>query len=347
MRGLLSELELGRQPERNVDSVYFGGGTPSLLTPGQIECLLDAVQAHFSVSSDAEVTLEVNPGTVSRGQLEDLGRAGVNRLNIGLQSIDDRNLDLLGRIHSAKVGIAAYRQARAAGFDNVGLDLIYALPGQQVPAWNRELAQVVDLCPEHLSCYTLTIEPGTDLARQVEMGRLTPLNDQTVGDLFLATVDFLEAHDYHHYEISNFARRKAGEVRDCRSRHNRKYWNFIPYLGFGPSAHSFEDQMRWWNHATLNDYLSALEAGISPAAGGETLTPEQQMIETIYLGLRQADGLDLKAFAVRFGTERLALLEPQLARLGQEGLVERSALRVRLTRQGMCFMDSVVGRLLD
>ena len=346
VRALLAELKLVRQPDRDVDTVYFGGGTPSLLTPQQIELLLDAVQANFSLSSDAEITLEVNPGTVNRGQLETLRRTGVNRLNIGLQSIDDRTLTLLGRIHSAKAGIAAYQQARMAGFDNVGLDLIYAIPGQRVHQWERELVQVVDWFPEHLSCYTLTIEPGTPLARQVEKGCIVPLDEQTAGDLLLATADFLEAHGYHHYEIANFARQTERGIKDWRSRHNQKYWNFVPYLGFGPSAHSFDNQTRWWNHANLDDYLAALEAGSPPMAGREVLIPEQQMIEFIYLGLRQSTGMDLGDFAVRFGTERMAQLDKQLIRLGQEGLVKRAAVRVRLTRQGMRFLDSVVGRLL-
>ena len=347
LHALLVELGLGRQPDLYVDTVYFGGGTPSILTPRQIERLLDAVLANFSVSSDTEVTMEANPGTVNRGQLADLRRAGVNRLNIGLQSIDDRTLDFLGRIHSAQAGVDAYHQARTAGFDNVGLDLIYAIPGQRVGAWKRELAQVADWCPDHLSCYTLTIEPGTPLARQVEKGRIQPLDEQTAGDLFLATADVLEAHGYHHYEISNFARRTDEDTIDRRSRHNRKYWNFAPYLGFGPSAHSFVEPARWWNHANLDNYLSALVSGSLPVAGREILSREQQMIEFIYLGLRQTAGVDLEDFAVRFGSERLAKLEPQLTQLHQEGLIERSAVRVRLTRQGMRFLDSVVGRLLD
>jgi oxygen-independent coproporphyrinogen-3 oxidase len=347
IRALITELALGRQPDLDVDTVYIGGGTPSLLAPRQIEQLLDAVLANFSVSSDAEVTLEVNPGTVNRGQLDDLGRVGVNRLNIGLQSIDDRTLDFLGRIHSARAGIAAYQQARAAGFDNVGLDLIYAIPGQRIDTWQRELAQVAGLLPEHLSCYTLTIEPGTPLARQVDSGQIEPLDEQAAGDLFLATADVLDAYGYHHYEISNFARRTDADHVDRRSRHNCKYWNFVPYLGFGPSAHSFVEPTRWWNHANLDDYLTTLASGKLPVAGREVLTREQQMIEFIYLGLRQTAGMDLEDFAERFGAECLVQLGPQLVRLDQEGLAERSASRVRLTRQGMRFLDSVVGSLLD
>jgi len=346
IQALLAELKHYRHHIALADTIYFGGGTPSVLTPRQLAQVLDGLRACFTVAADAEVTLEVNPGTVNRDNLADFRQAGVNRLNIGLQSTDDRHLTLLGRIHSAKTGIDTYHRARAVGFDNVGLDLIYAIPGQTLIRWEAEMAGVVRLAPDHLSCYTLTIEPGTPMARLVRENRFQPPGEQAVGDLFSATADFLNGNGYRQYEISNFARHAVAGAPDRRSRHNRKYWNISPYLGFGPFAHSYMDGCRWWNHGTLDGYLSALKEGKRPVAGREALTRAQQVIEFVYLGLRQTDGIDTADFASRFNTDISSYFVSQLPPLGAEGLIETSLGRVRLTRRGMRFMESVVDRLL-
>jgi oxygen-independent coproporphyrinogen-3 oxidase len=329
-----------------VDTIYFGGGTPSILKPSRIARLIDAVCQSYRVSADAEITLEVNPGTVSRQDLAAYGRAGVNRLNIGLQSLDDRNLAFLGRIHTAEQGLRTYQHARDAGFYNVGLDLIYALPGQEISHWQAEMASVVQLRPDHLSCYTLTVEPGTPLALQVQAGDIQPSDEKKTGGLFETTISFLSAHGYSQYEISNFARHTGDTGPDRRSRHNRKYWNFTDYFGFGPSSHSFSDNIRWWNRRSLNDYLAALACGTSPEAGREELTPEQQLMEAVYLGLRQNDGIEPAAIFSLCNLDFMDRFAEPLAKLVDEGLVEQSSGRVRLTRRGMRFLDSVAGRLL-
>jgi len=346
VNALPAEMEMQRQRIALADTVYFGGGTPSLLSARQIETILDGVQACFAVTADAEITLEVNPGTVGRQELAAFYRAGVNRLNIGLQSTDDRTLSFLGRIHTADDGIATYRHARDAGFDNVGLDLIYAVPGQTRKAWEAEMAEAAGLAPEHLSCYTLTIEPGTPMARRVEDGRVRPLDERIAGDLFSATVDFLEAHGYRQYEISNYARVCGDNHPDLRSRHNCKYWNLTDYLGFGPAAHSFSGTMRRWNFPTLEDYLTALRQGISPEAGREELTREQQVLEAVYLGLRQSEGIDTAFFFSRFQCDFYDRFGKQVDQLAREGLLEKKEARVRLTRLGMRFLESVVQRML-
>jgi oxygen-independent coproporphyrinogen-3 oxidase len=328
------------------DTIYFGGGTPSLLSARQIETILNGLHARFTVAADAEVTLEVNPGTVNRQDLTAFCRAGVNRLNIGLQSTDDRTLSLLGRIHRADTGIATYRHARDAGFDNVGLDLIYAVPGQTRKAWEAEMAEVVALAPDHLSCYTLTIEAETPMARRVAEGRIRPLEESVAGDLFSATADFLEAHGYRQYEISNYARVCMDDRLDRRSRHNRKYWNFVDYLGLGPAAHSLSGVTRWWNCPSLDAYTTALQRGTSPEAGREVLTREQQILEAVYLGLRQTDGIDTVLFSSRFQSGFYDLFWKQVDRLAADGLLEKSETRVRLTRLGMRFLESVVERML-
>ncbi len=317
------------------------------MTPLQINQILEGIHACFSVIPDVETTLEVNPETVSQASLAAYRMAGINRLNIGLQSLDDQTLAFLGRIHTAKKGVDAYGWARAAGFDNIGLDLIYGVPGQTRSRWEAEMAGIVRLAPDHLSCYTLTMEPGTPMAQRVQNGQIQPLDEQTAGRLFSATASYLSRHGYRQYEISNFSRHAAGDSRDRRSRHNRKYWTFAPYLGFGPAAHSFLDHTRWWNHRSLDDYLADLKAGRCPVAGSETLTREQQVMEFVYLGLRQTDGLDTADFASRFNEAFSDRFEPEVSRLVGEGLVAQALDRIRLTHRGMRFLEHVVDRLLS
>lgn len=344
---LIGELKLSRHAVGCVDSIYFGGGTPSILTPNQIECVMAGLSSCFSISADAEVTLEVNPGTASRNRMADYRSVGINRINIGLQSCADRTLVFLGRVHTAMQGREAYRMARKAGFDNVGLDLIYALPGQSPQQWQVEMAQAVHMAPEHLSCYTLTIEPGTPLAVRIAAGEVTPLDENAAGVLFSLTIDYLNRYGYRQYEISNFARIGSDERVDRRSRHNRKYWNFAPYLGFGPAAHSFLGNKRWWNHPSIDDYLADIHAGRRPVAGEEVLTREQRIIEAVYLGLRQTDGIDLQGFRSTFEEEFGARFEPRLSRLIDGELIEKAPQRIRLTRRGMLFLDKVVENLLS
>lgn len=347
VKALPAEMEIQRNRIDLVDTVYFGGGTPSLLSARRIDRILDAVHARFAVTDDAEVTLEVNPGTVGRQDLDAFYRAGVNRLNIGLQSTNDCTLSFLGRIHTSDSGIANYRHARDAGFDNIGLDLIYAVPGQTRKDWEAEMARVVELAPDHLSCYTLTIEAGTPLARRVEEGRVRPLAEGIAGDLFSATADFLESHGYKQYEISNYARVSKDDRLDLRSRHNRKYWNFVDYLGFGPAAHSLSGATRRWNCPALDEYMAALQRGASPEAGREKLTREQQILEAVYLGLRQTDGIDTTLFFSRFQCDFYDRFGKQMDQLAGEGLLEKREARVRLTRRGMRFLESVVRRMLE
>ncbi|MFO7714646.1 radical SAM family heme chaperone HemW [Desulfosarcina sp.] len=347
IEALLAELKLQRHRVPRADSIYFGGGTPSVLTPLQIARILEFINGCFAIAPQAEVTLEVNPGTVNGEMLAEYRRSGINRLNIGLQSMNDRTLRLLGRIHTAKNGVDTFRWARRAGFDNVGLDLIYGIPGQTPTGWEAEMAGVVQLSADHLSCYTLTIEPGTPMARKVSSAAFQPLDELTCGRLFSATAAYLNGQGYRQYEISNFAWHPEGASTDRRSRHNLKYWTLAPYLGFGPAAHSFLDNTRWWNHRSLANYLADLEAGKPPVAGEEALSREQQIMEFVYLGLRQTQGLDPADFSSRFKAGFGDCFEPALSCMVREGLVEKRSGRIRLTHRGMRFFDSVVDRLLS
>lgn len=335
--------EIGRSGSAGtpVDTVYVGGGTPSLLGPSGIGRLIDCVATVFSVTSGAEVSIELNPGTVGPGDMAGYAAAGVNRLTIGVQSFSDRALAFLGRIHSAVEAADAIGRARAAGFDNLGLDLIYCLPDQRPEQWATDLATAISFSPEHISCYMLTAEPGTPLGRDRVSGRFTPLNDDRSSALFLQARRTLGDAGYCHYEISNFSRSAA-----TMSRHNRKYWTGVPYFGVGPSAHSFLPPVRRWNRSDVRTYIDAIKTGVSPVAGRERLTREQSMVEAVMLGLRQMAGIDIQRFNDAYETDFLGVFASSLRAPGMQRLLQIDARSCRLTENGMLVMDAVVGRMV-
>jgi oxygen-independent coproporphyrinogen-3 oxidase len=324
------------------DTLYFGGGTPSVLEPDAIFKVLEAARRRFSLLEEVEVTLEVNPGTVTRDRLRAYRDAGVNRLNIGVQSFDDGILSFLGRCHSGLEARQAITWAREAGFENVGLDLIYGVPDQTLENWWEALEAGRAFSPEHFSCYMLTYEPGTPLDRLRVSGSIEPMGDDSAAAFFDTTLGVLANAGYEHYEISNFARHP-----DLRSRHNQKYWDHTPYLGFGPAAHSFSGSERRWNISDVSAYIERVEAGESPTGDTEKLTPEQVMVETVYLGLRTGDGIDLVRFEKNFGTSFEDLFDAQVKLLREEGLLTLSAGRCALTRRGMRFHDFITARFVD
>jgi oxygen-independent coproporphyrinogen-3 oxidase len=337
---VMSEVARRRQPALAVDSIFFGGGTPSLLPPAFYARLLEDLTRHFDLDRDIEITLEANPCTVSASSLAAYRRAGINRLNLGIQSFDDRQLGFMGRSHTAAQALDAVALARRSGFDNLGLDLIYGLPGQTSDAWQAALAQAVALGPEHLACYALTYEPGTPLTRDRDAGGHRPAGDDQVATQFEITATHLTGAGYVHYEISNFA------VDRCRrSRHNTKYWVRAPYCGFGPAAHTFQEPRRSWNVSNLDGYIGRLARGAMPEEGREELDGRQQMIETVFLGLRMAAGIDLAAFASRFGTALEAIAREAIAALTAEGCLAQRDGRLVPTLKGMRLHDSVSARL--
>ncbi|MFW5640211.1 MAG: radical SAM family heme chaperone HemW [Thermodesulfobacteriota bacterium] len=343
MDALRREMRLtARDAPGPFDSVYFGGGTPSTLGPHRIQILLDRVVTSYRLLPNPEITLEANPGTVQSEDFRAYRRAGVNRLNIGVQSFQNRNLRFLGRIHTAEEAIATVDAARRAGFDNLGLDLMYGLPGQSAEAWRFDLKTAISLNPDHLSCYMLSYEPGTPLDRQRRKGSIQPLPDRRVGELFDMTVSVLAAGGYAQYEISNFARSEA-----LQSRHNQKYWNFAPYLGLGPSAHSFILPRRHWNLSDIESYTETLRDRLFPIEAEERLTREQQMIEAFYLGLRQTAGISIADFEDRFGGDFRTRFESLLAELLENGWMRTDPARCALTPKGLLFLDTIVSRFLE
>jgi len=341
LKALRREIETVSITDQVFDTLYIGGGTPSVLEAESIRQIIDAANTHFTVCADIEVTLEVNPGTISRESLRDFRRAGVNRLNIGIQSFQSNNLRFLGRIHSAAEAALTIEWARQAGFDNIGLDLIYGLTAQDKENWLGDLTRAIETETEHLSCYMLTIESDTPLGRDVAAARIQLPSDGTVRELFDTTIDFLTTHGFVQYEISNFARQTGAGSELRFSRHNQKYWSFAPYIGLGPSAHSFIDPERYWNHRRLEDYMRQIEAGQSPIAEREKLTREQMIMEAIYLGLRTTRGIELDAFGKRFGINFLNSFEAKIADFEKDDLLKLTQTHCALTRKGMAFLDSI------
>ncbi len=343
---LALEIERRAAPGRPVETLYFGGGTPSAVPASLIADALTAIRGAFAVAPRAEITLEVNPESTHPEKLAAWREAGFNRISIGVQSFSDDNLRLLGRRHSAVDALRACENARAAGFDNLSLDLIYGLPGQDEAGWRSDLLAAVDFGPRHLSCYTLTFEPRTVFAQRAVKGKLKPLPEDRVGDLFLMTGDFLAAHGYLRYEVSNFARRDPTDGRPWVSRHNTRYWTFAPYLGFGPSAHSLLGNTRSWNVSSVRRYHEAMNTRGTAVAGSEELTAGQQMTEALYLGLRTSAGIDIGAFNRRFATEFTTLFRESIDRFEKEGLMEVNSGFCRLTARGLLVLDAVAGELV-
>ena len=280
--------ELNSEPDSKIDTIYFGGGTPSTLPLNLIEQILSGIFNNFSISPAVEITMEVNPGTIDKDFLSGLKTLGINRLNIGVQSFQDKNLKFLGRIHSAKQAEKMIGFSKDAGFENIGIDLIYGIPYQDHNNWIQDLNKAVSYKLQHLSCYMLTFEKDTPLYNNFKKGLITPPTKYELSELFIKTSNFLTENSYIHYEISNFS-----SSLETRSKHNSKYWDQTPYIGFGASAHSFDGKTRSWNHADIEKYINALEQETLPIAGKEVLTKEQKKIEMIMLGLRTKDGVDL------------------------------------------------------
>jgi oxygen-independent coproporphyrinogen-3 oxidase len=323
------------------DTLYLGGGTPSLLEPDVIAEIIEASYRRFPLTAKAEITIEANPGTVTPVYLKEIIAVGINRISIGIQSFEDRILRFLGRMHSGAEAIASIRDAREAGFENIGIDLMYGLPGQSAEDWITALKTAVSRCPEHIACYMLTFEPRTLFDEWKNKGKIKAAEDEAVSLLFETTIDFLEKSGYNYYEISNFA--KIGHY---ESRHNRKYWSHAPYIGLGPSAHSFMEPVRSWNHSSLKKYLKDVRKGRRPVAGNETLTDNALILEATYLGLRTAKGISIKDINQRFGMDFGARFAPILKALEKEGVISLTPERCVLTRKGRLFCDGIAARLV-
>ncbi|MDF1591806.1 MAG: radical SAM family heme chaperone HemW [Desulfobacterales bacterium] len=346
IKALAQEMRFYAGHAVRVDTLYIGGGTPSVLNTGEIERIVTEARRCFNVLPEAELTLEVNPGTVTARSLSDYRRCGVNRINIGVQSFQNRILGFLQRIHTAEDASNSIRWARRAGFNNIGLDLIYGVSGQTDASWRADLRAAVSFKPEHLSCYMLTYEKGTPLALSLGQGLIKPMPERRVAKLFIETVEWLAQNGYVQYEISNFTRAGANGTGLYPSGHNQKYWNFSPYLGLGPSAHSFLEPVRFWNLRSVRRYIERLNAGKPAMEDKETLTIGQQMMETVFLGLRTVEGIPMDRFNEKFKLNFLEMFTAVLSELEEEGLLRADKNRCVLTRDGMLLLDSIVDRMV-
>lgn len=344
---LRREVDLYRGWDTSFDTLYIGGGTPSILPAADLEGIIADIRTAFTISTDAEITIEANPADITENLLAALHRAGINRLNIGIQSFDDDSLARLGRRHTALQAIGAIQRARDSGFLNIGLDLIYGLPSfpaegeispeaeRRLSTWLATLDTAIGMNPDHLSCYQLTLEENTPLAERCRFGELILPGESRQADFFLRTSQILEENGYLHYEISNFAR--PGR----ESKHNRKYWSHAPYLGLGPAAHSFSGRERRWNRSSVEAYIGDLESGREPVEAREILSDDQFRLEALFLGFRTHQGICLETFRIRCGRDLLADKRDMIGRLSGEGLVEIRDGFLRPTRAGMAVADSL------
>ena len=336
VKAIVREMAFYRKTFSSFDTIYIGGGTPSLLSIQQVDDLLKAAHQYFEIDRRTEITIEVNPGDVSMEYFQSLSKLGINRLNIGIQSFDDQVLKFLGRRHTAQEAIFAFDAACDAGFDNIGIDLIYGVYGQDVKLWRQTLKKALSFSPEHLSCYQLSLEKKTPLYQQYQNNGLNLPSEKNALDFFLSTSGILTDAGYIHYEVSNFARTEF-----LRSRHNIKYWKHAPYLGLGPAAHSFQDHQRWWNKSAVKTYLKDIAEGKDPVEKSEKLTIQQLALEALFLGMRTKDGINLKQYKATYGSDLMLEKKPIIDELIVNRLVELRNGSLCPTLAGMAVADSL------
>jgi oxygen-independent coproporphyrinogen-3 oxidase len=321
-----------------IDTIYFGGGTPSLLSVDQLGSILKAVRSRFEIAEDTEVTIEMNPGDTT-GRDEKLAgweQLGINRVSFGAQTFDDEALRLLGRTHSADDIRATFQQLRDAGFANVNFDLIAGLSSQTLAGWKHNLSEAVALRPEHLSLYLLEVHEGTPLSDQIRRGQRAPVDDDLTADMYRLMIDMVCSAGYEYYEISNFA------LPGLESRHNTKYWIGAPYYGFGCSAHSYDGAFRRWsNERDSSAYTNLLISGQPVVTTTTELNEHEVQAESLFLNLRLMRGLNTRDFQTRFGTDPRETYREDLKRFYEAGLMEGDGDLIRLTPHGALLSNEV------
>jgi putative oxygen-independent coproporphyrinogen III oxidase len=336
---LLADLahEATLLPDRRLTSIFFGGGTPSLMEPATVAAVIDAASAHWNVDKRIEITLEANPNSVESARFADLAAAGVNRVSLGLQSFDDRGLAFLGRAHSAREGFAALATAQKH-FRRVSFDLIYALPGETEDSWSAMLGQALSLGTSHLSLYQLTVEPGTRFANMAARGELTPLDADAAAALYELTDAMTSAGGLPGYEISNYARQGQ------ESRHNLTYWRYSDYAGIGPGAHGRRLGQRTVRHKKPENFLAAMRRNGHGIAEEASLWPVEAADEALVMGLRLAEGIDAQAIADRFDLPSIVEWD-RVERLTDSGHLKREDSRIALTATGRLLLDHILGEI--
>lgn len=325
------------QTGEQIETIYFGGGTPSILDAGEMALLLRTLNTHFPVEESAEITLEANPEDISQEKLREWRHAGINRLSIGVQSFHPRQLQWMNRNHDGGQALKSIEMVKAAGFENYSIDLIYGVPGMQIEEWQADLDKVTALRIPHIACYALTVEPRTALHKMIQMKKKEDVKENEQAAHFRMMTQSLMAAGYEHYEISNFA------LPGKRSRHNSSYWQYKKYLGIGPSAHSFNGQQRMWNVANNAKYIQSLEENDLPVTV-ENLTEPQQLNEYIMLSLRTSEGMDLQRIGTQFSEGEKMRIEKLLERINADYLL-RDYNNIALSEKGKLFADGIAAGL--
>ncbi|GMU95264.1 radical SAM family heme chaperone HemW [Ignavibacterium album] len=325
--------------EREIISLFFGGGTPSLMNATYISGIIDHINKNFSFGKEPEITLETNPGTVDEKKLTDFRKAGINRISIGIQSFDENDLQFLTRIHDKQTAINTVHNAVKSGFENISIDLIFNLPGQTKEKWKANLEQAVRLPIKHISAYSLILERGTILNKMVLDGEVKIQSADYDAELYELTIDFLSNNGFTQYEVSNFA--KPGY--ECI--HNKAYWEYKDYIGFGPSAHSFVNGKRWWNYSSLKRYISEVKEKQNAMMNYELLNKDQMKNEYIMLALR-SKGLNLRDYINKFGSDWLDGHLKDFEFLRKENFIEYDHNSIKLTPKGYAICDEILSKIL-
>lgn len=343
LSALLKELDSTANslplPARKIDTIYFGGGTPSIISPDWIERLLNACNKNFSVDEKAEITIETNPADISSEQIKHYKNIGINRVSLGVQSFIDEQLKEIGRDHSAQEARLAIEKLREAGFKNISLDLIAGLPNQTLSQWEYNLSSALFFNPEHLSIYLLEIKEGTTLYAQIRSGKLKTPDEDLAAEMYDLLVDKLLENGYKHYEISNFAKVENGTI--FSSKHNQKYWQDIPYYGLGVSAHSYFNQTRYANAKSTHTYINKIESCGQAITEHIFLKEKERIQEAIMLRLRLIEGINLEEFKSCYNFDILANYQEAFSDLLENKLLEVVNGHLRLTRQGILFSNEV------
>lgn len=339
---LLKEIKNGASKygnDKEVISIFFGGGTPSFMSPEYIAEIITAVKSNFNVSENVEITLETNPGTVDRDKMIKFLDAGINRISIGVQSFDNDELKFLTRIHDSQIAIDTIKTASLAGYKNISLDLIFNLPNQTKDIWQSNLKTAVELPITHISTYSLILEKGTILNKMVLDGKVEMQDQDHDADLYECTLDYLKQHDFEQYEVSNFS--KPGF--ECV--HNNSYWRYNDYIGFGTSAHSYINGKRWWNYSALTFYLEKMKKGENSIAGFEDLSPEEIHDEYVMLAMR-SKGLDRFDYEQRFGESWLSKSKQLVKTYEREGYLSIDDNFIKFTPKGYALCDEILAKIL-
>jgi len=323
-----------------IKSIFIGGGTPTILKGNQIAKILDKCYQSFAIKEDIEITIEANPGTVDKEKLSLIKESGVNRLSFGIQSFSDKMLRKIGRIHTAQEAIDNYHLAREVGFNNISFDLIFALPDQSLEDWQNTLLQACKLKPNHLSTYNLKIEEGTPFYQMLSKGELIPTSEELDLKMYNLTKDVLESKGYQQYEISNFAQK------DYDSEHNQIYWKNEPYLSLGAGAHFYDGVGRGYNYSALEEYCQSIEEGRLPVENYQSLTREDELEETMMLGLRLIKGISLKEFEKRFGLSIYDIYNEEINKFSKQNLITITNDRLALTWQGILLANQVLAEFM-